>query len=135
MKTAGKINLQTLSDRIAEATQASRSEEDLKMKLEPLLKKAFADADAGADVAIAEYEKHTGTTLKARRMDVVYGFLVIEYKAPGKLRHKPTIIEARQQLIDALGSEAKQHSDEKGFLAKAVGVALDGEHRGVLNFV
>jgi len=120
-----QINLQTLSARIDKAAQASHSEEDLKMKLEPLLKKAFSDV--GADVSMAEYEKHTGSTLKARRMDVVYGFLVIEYKAPGKLGRKQTVYEAQQQLIDALSSESKQSSDEEGFLEKAVGVSLDGE--------
>jgi len=120
------VNTETLAERIADAACASHSEEDLKMKLEPLLKKAFTDV--GADVALAEYEKRTGSTLKARRMDVVYGFLVIEYKAPGKLSSNRTVSEAQQQLIDALNSEAEQHSDEKGFLEKAVGVALDGEH-------
>ena len=48
-------------------TCTAKTEEDVKMRVEPLLRRAFRDI--GVDVSIAEYEKTTALT--AKRMDAV----------------------------------------------------------------
>ncbi|MFH1756534.1 MAG: hypothetical protein ABH969_00655 [Pseudomonadota bacterium] len=58
------------------------------MRLEPILRKAFRDI--GVDIDIVEYEK--ATALRAK-MDAVYGYLILEYKVPGKLATGPGSIE------------------------------------------
>ncbi len=61
-------------------------------------------------------------------MDAVYGYLVIEYKAPGRLASPRTRSDTLEQLQGYLREEAAQHGkDQEAFLEKAVGVALDGE--------
>ena len=81
----------------------------------------------GVDVNIVAYEKTTALT--AKRMDAVYGYVVIEYKGPGKLAKPPAVRSARKQLQSYLEEEAHQHGDQaEDFLEKAVGIALDDRH-------
>ena len=75
-----QINTARIADEIRSAASDARTEEDLKMRVEPILRKSFKDI--GIDIDIVAYEK--ATALRAK-MDAVYGYLIIEYKAPGKL--------------------------------------------------
>lgn len=109
---------------VLEATRTAKTEEDVKMRLEPLLRRAFRDI--GIDVNIVAYEK--ATALTAKRMDAVYGYVVIEYKGPGKLGSTGTVRDARTQLESYLREEAHHHAPhDEDFLEKAVGVAMDDQ--------
>lgn len=126
--TTGKphwqIDTEKLAGEIHKAARSARTEEDLKMRVEPLLQAAFRES--GIDVDIAQYEK--ATALTAKRMDAVYGYLVIEYKAPGKLSNSRTREAAIKQLQSYLDEEARRHGKHpEAFLEKAVGAVLDGE--------
>ncbi len=119
-----QIDTKTLAESILSGARSATTEEDVKMIVEPLLRKAFTQA--GIDVGIAQYEK--ATALTAKRMDAVYGFLIIEYKAPGKLARPGDLAETQKQLRGYLEAEATRHSGQRtGFLEKAVGVAIDGQ--------
>lgn len=123
-KPAWQIDTERLAVAVRQATRAARTEEDLKMALEPILRRAFQEA--GIDVNIAQYEKTTAVTSK--RMDAVYGYLIIEYKGPGKLRRGASLQAAKRQLERYLNEEARRHGDHaEDFLQKAIGVAIDGE--------
>ncbi len=116
-----RIDTDKLAKDIHKAARAARTEEDLKMRVEPLLQAAFRES--GIDVDIAQYEKTTALT--AKRMDAVYGYLVIEYKAPGKLGNSRSREAAIKQLQNYLDEEARRHGKHpESFLEKAVGVAL-----------
>ncbi|MBI4566819.1 MAG: N-6 DNA methylase [Planctomycetes bacterium] len=109
---------------IRDAARTATTEEDLKIRVEPLLQAVFRET--GVDVTIRQYEKTTAVT--AKRIDVVYGYLVIEYKAPGKLGNARALDGAIQQLQGYLQEESQRHAgDAEGFLEKAVGVIIDGE--------
>ncbi|HSB04564.1 MAG TPA: hypothetical protein VLK23_05165 [Thermodesulfobacteriota bacterium] len=75
-----QINTERIANEIRAAAKEARTEEDLKMHVEPILRRSFKDI--GIDIDIVAYEK--ATALKAK-MDAVYGYLIIEYKVPGKL--------------------------------------------------
>lgn len=119
-----QIDTERLGREIRAAAGSARTEEDLKLRIAPLLQRALRDS--GIDVESVQYEMRTALT--AKRMDAVYGYLVIEYKAPGKLaaaRSRAAVIE---QLQGYLKEEARRYGrDSEAFLEKAVGVALDGE--------
>jgi len=118
-----QINTARIADEIRSAASGSRTEEDLKMRVEPILRRAFKDI--GIDIDIVAYEK--ATALKAK-MDAVYGYLIIEYKVPGKLATKSGQGEAKKQLQRYLSEEAIQHRpQEEAFLEKAIGVSIDGQ--------
>ena len=117
-----QINTKTMAERIKKAAQSANTEEDLKMALEPIFQKTYEDI--GVNVDIVQYEKRTA--LKAQ-MDAVYGYLIIEYKRPGKLRGSRDVKQAELQLTKYLIDESLPHRpNDKQFLEKAVGVAIDG---------
>lgn len=123
-KKVWQIDTEKLAQEIGIVSQRARTEEDLKMGVEPLLRKAFRDL--GIDVDEVRYEK-TAVGYRSKR-DAVYGYLVIEYKAPGKLNKKTTLTEAKEQLQQYLLEEAGHLGpDKESALEKEVGVCLDGE--------
>jgi len=126
-----QINVEKLADDIKEVAQRSKTEEDLKMGVEPLLQNVFKKI--GVDVDIVRYEK-TSTSYRSRR-DAVYGYLTIEYKFPGKLSQKTEIKKVVEQLQRYLTEQAIQIGQKKeDFLEKAIAVALDGEQILFLRF-
>ena len=120
-----QIDTEKLAKDIRKVARGAHTEEDLKMRVEPLLQSVFRES--GVDINIAQYEK--ATALTAKRMDAVYGYLIIEYKAPGKLSTARSRGPVVKQLQTYLEEEAGRHGKHpEAFLEKAVGVALDGEH-------
>jgi len=117
-----QINTERIADEVRAAAQEARTEEDLKMRVEPILRKSFKDI--GIDIDIVAYEK--ATALRAK-MDAVYGYLIIEYKAPGKLATATGQRETKKQVQRYLEEEAIKHRpQEEAFLEKAIGVSIDG---------
>ncbi len=120
-----QIDAAKLARDILDLTCTAKTEEDVKMRVEPLLRRAFREI--GVDVSIAEYEKTTALT--AKRMDAVYGYVVIEYKGPGKLASAAAVRKAKDQLKTYLEEESLRHGAEtESSLEKAVGIALDDRH-------
>jgi len=120
-----QIDSAKLARDILDLTRTAKTEEDVKMRVEPVLRKAFREI--GVDVGIAEYEKTTALT--AKRMDAVYGYVVIEYKSPGKLASVAAVQRAKDQLKTYLEEESLRHgADTRSSLEKAVGIALDDRH-------
>ncbi|HUT53333.1 MAG TPA: N-6 DNA methylase, partial [bacterium] len=117
-----QINTEKLAEEILHASREARTEEDLKMKVEPLLKREFNRIGVGVDKV--RYEKHISLHGKP---DAVYGFLVIEYKSPGKLSTKKGQEETSAQVIKYLEGESQGTPHREDYLEQAVGVALDGQ--------
>lgn len=100
-------------------------EEDLKMKVEPILQPVFKQL--GVDIDNVTYEK-TSASYRGRA-DAVYGYLTIEYKKPDRLSNKTEIKKTVQQLQNYLTNQASQFGGQKeDFLEKAIGVAIDGNN-------
>ncbi|MBL7074916.1 N-6 DNA methylase [candidate division KSB1 bacterium] len=126
-----QIDTEKLAEDIKEIARRVKTEEDLKMGMEPLLQKTFKKM--GVDINIVRYEK-TSTTFRGRS-DAVYGYLTIEYKVPSKLSRKTDVKVATEQLKRYLGEQAVHFGQQReDFLEKAVGVATDGKHILFLRF-
>jgi hypothetical protein len=122
-----QINTEKLAHDIKQAARTANTEEDLKMKVEPLFQNVFKKI--GVDVNIVQYEASTTSTTFRGKSDAVYGYLTIEYKAPGKLSTKLNVKKTVEQLQNYLIGQATQFGEQKeDFLEKAVGVALDGKY-------
>lgn len=118
-----QINTKSMAERIKTAAQSAKTEEDLKMALEPIFQKAYQQI--GINIEIVQYEKRTAFRAQ---MDAVYGYLIVEYKRPGKLQSSRDIKQAESQLQKYLTEESLSHRpNEQEFLEKAVGVAIDGQ--------
>ena len=118
-----QINTQKMAQQIKEVAKVCQKEEDLKMRLEPILQKAFKLI--GIDIKNVHYEK-SSTSYKGRT-DAVYGYLTIEYKKPGTLSRKTGVRRTIRQIQNYLVGQATEFGTQKeDFLEKAIGVALDG---------
>ena len=121
-KAVWQIDVEKLAQELLAKTRTAQTEEDVKMRVEPLLRRAFQQI--GVDINIVAYEKTTKLT--AKRMDAVYGYLIIEYKGPSKLASRAAVQSAEKQLQGYLEEEAQGHGAQaEAFLEKAVGVAMD----------
>lgn len=100
-----QVDTAKLARDILDRTATAGTEEDLKMRVEPLLRRAFHDI--GVDVNIVAYER--ATALSSKRMDAVYGYVVIEYKGPGKLATPALAQDAERQVRTYLEEEAHRH--------------------------
>lgn len=126
-----QINTEKLAEEIKGEARRAKTEEDLKMGVEPLLQKTFKKM--GIDIKTVRYER-ASTTFRGRP-DAVYGYLTIEYKVPGKLSKKTEIKVATEQLQRYLDGQAVDFGQQReDFLEKAVGIATDGEHILFLRF-
>ena len=118
-----QINTERIARSVLTAATHSKTEEDLKMAVEPIIQKALKQM--GLDVSGVRYEK-TSTTYGGRR-DSVYGYLTIEYKKPGRLKTGSEIHKACNQLQRYLNDDARKFGGfREDYLEKAVGVATDG---------
>jgi len=93
-KPVWQIDVERLAQEILSKTRTAQTEEDVKMRVEPLVRRAFQQI--GVDVDIVAYEKTTALT--AKRMDAVYGYVIIEYKSPSKLASRTAVEKAEKQL-------------------------------------
>ena len=112
-----------LVKKISEIASRAKTEEDLKMGVEPLIRDLLSK-QIGIEI-IPEYELRTG--FRGRR-DAVYGHLTIEYKKPGELSSKEKLNRAAEQLARYLEDAAK-YDEYKGeeALKRVAGACLDGE--------
>jgi len=116
--------LKDLAKKITNIASMAKTEEDLKMGVEPLIREYLSQQD---DLEITpEYELKTG--LRGRR-DAVYGHLTIEYKKPGDLASNEKIRKAAEQLAGYLEDAAKSEDlIGEDALKRVAGACLDGEN-------
>ncbi|GFP42616.1 hypothetical protein HKBW3C_01740, partial [Candidatus Hakubella thermalkaliphila] len=112
--------MKELAQKISEIAARARTEEDLKMGVEPLIRERLGVQD-GIEVQ-PEYEKQTG--FRGRR-DAVYGHLTIEYKKPGELAGEDNINRAAKQLARYLEKASDDATEEA--LKRVAGVCIDGK--------
>ncbi len=111
---------EALARGIADVARSARTEEDLRVGVEALLRQAVMEL--GIDVS-PRYEK-TCSVVRGRS-DAVYGQVVLEYEPVGTFRTKAGLAHACKQLEDYLAGEVAEHGGDAA-LRRAVGVGLDG---------
>lgn len=89
-----QINTARIAKLIQDAAARSVTEEDLKMKVEPILQDAMKQM--GLDTTRVRYEKTS--TIYGGRRDSVYGYLTIEYKKPSLLKARKDSSQLQKYL-------------------------------------
>jgi len=115
-------DMEELVESIRRAAASGRSEEDLKMAMEPRLQEYLKAAD-GVTVS-PTYEVRTGL---AGRRDAVYGHFTLEYKRPGYLNNERNCKRAAQQLAEYLETVAGEAGSPDA-LKRVAGACTDGRH-------
>ncbi len=127
--TASPSTVAALTAALREAARTANNETELRLSFEPQLKAAIAAADWAVHCP-AEHEK----AFASGHADSVFGQVVVEYKAPGRLgadMARPANREARAELERYLSSHARGSADA---LHRSVGVAVDGHYIFFLRF-
>ncbi len=110
------IDPQNLALEFKKAATVSKNEEDLKIRVESLLdpiRKKWG-------IEWVKYEdRHV---ISGSRKDALYGSVIIEYKAPGKLESKVLFTKFKEKMKQYIKEEAKESKS----YGKYFGVILDG---------
>jgi SAM-dependent methyltransferase len=116
---------EALATTILRAGETSTTEQDIVIAVESALKPVLEQLGVPIHV---QYEKR----LIQGRVDAVYGSVIIEYEAPGKLATVPGKNESYGQIRQYMREEAELRSPGKPeeALPKLVGVVLDGRQIG-----
>lgn len=97
-----QIDIDAVVNCIKSSVMRAKSEEDLRVSVsvrcieEGILK----------PLGISEYGKYEYTLISGARVDALYGHVIVEYKAPGKLSSQGEINRAKEQVIGYIMKEA-----------------------------
>ena len=111
-----EINAGEIAEEIKKHASWSRNEEELKIRVESLLRLKVFDK---LGIPWASYEHRN---IASGRKDAFYGTVIIEYKDPGKLDIKSEFKKAKERVKEYIIGEAK----DPAFYGKYLGVILDG---------
>lgn len=111
-----EIDAGEIAEEIRTHASRSRNEEELKIRVESLLRLKVFDR---LGIPWASYEHRN---VASGRKDAFYGTAIIEYKAPGKLDVKSEFDKSKEKVKEYIVSEAK---DPKVY-GKYFGIILDG---------
>ncbi|MEM3291113.1 MAG: N-6 DNA methylase, partial [Candidatus Micrarchaeaceae archaeon] len=111
-----ELDSQKIAEEIQKHASAAKNEEELKVRIETLLQ----PIKEKLGIQWASYE-HTHR-ISGIRKDALYGTVIIEYKAPGKLDSKREFEKGKEQLKKYIIDEA---GNEK-YYGRYFGVLLDG---------
>lgn len=126
-----RIDFGDLSDRIRRSAEESVTEEDLRIRVEALLKAKVLDP---LHLDWAQYElpaERTSTLVTGVRIDALHSHVVVEYERPGVLAKKA----GYQHAVDQARNGIVAHSrEDEGKYRKYLGVVTDGFRIGFVKF-
>jgi len=114
-----------IADEIRQAAQESISEEDLRIRVENILRRVCEPLG----IPWARYE--LTTVVGQRRSDALYGNVIIEYEKPNSFRTTAGFDRAVEQLKEYIREEAQR---ARLPLNRFLGVALDGFRIGFVRY-
>jgi hypothetical protein len=123
-----EISGQELSEHIKERAQESSNEEELKIGFAILL-----DPFLRAWNIKPAYERYAGgvrCVVSGVRKDALYGTVIVEFKAPGKLKSEKEFSKAKEQVKRYIETEAV----DPRYYGRYFGVVLDGYQISFVRF-
>lgn len=120
-----ELSAEEIAKAVKKHASESRNEEDLKIRVETLLRSKVLDKWG---IRPASYEHRN--VISGERKDALYGTVIIEYKEPQKLQNKIEFEKAKEQVKKYIAGEAK----EKSAYSKYFGVVLDGYNIAFVRF-
>ncbi|MEM4647954.1 MAG: N-6 DNA methylase [Candidatus Pacearchaeota archaeon] len=123
-----EVDIHKLANEILKHASESKNEEELKIRVEATLRPILEKLLEKVDIQRPRYEhRHK---ISGGRKDALYGYVIIEYKAPGKLNNKNEFNKAKEQVKKYIKEEAV---DEK-YYGRYFGVILDGYNIAFIRF-
>lgn len=110
MTSIEQIDIDKILAGLKNAAATAGNEEELRIKASSLLEN---EVISKLGITPGRYEY---TFVSGGRPDALYGHVLIEYKAPGKLSKEPDVAKAKEQLIGYVRKEAEVEDRFKLFL-------------------
>lgn len=110
MPSIEQIDVDEVLVGLKHAAATTEGEEPFKLKVYALIE---SEVTSKLGIAPGKYEY---TLVSGGRPDALYGHVIIEYKAPGKLLREPDVARAKEQLIGYIKKEAEVEDRFKLFL-------------------
>lgn len=122
----GPATTKTLADQIRAIGKTAKSEEDVRLNVEGVLKHYLAQLGISTTAA---YEQPITLLHGSGSADAVYGFGIIEYKRPGVIATPHGRTALVEQLASYLTGKARELAPTKPLEAvkKMIGIGIDGE--------
>jgi len=105
-----QVDVERVLTELKRVAATALNEEAFKINAERILHSEVI-SKLGLQPGIYEY-----TFVSGGRLDALYGHVLIEYKAPGRLSKPPDIARAKEQLIGYIGKEAEVEERYRLFL-------------------
>jgi len=105
-----QLDIHEVTDCIRSAVKQALTEDDVKTWVEACIIGKIL-SPLGIDIShIGQLSHHNVTLVSGVRPDALYGHVIIEYKAPGKLSNESGIRHAKEQVIGYIKDEAQVKS-------------------------
>jgi len=105
------INVYDVLTCLKTAVRAAHTEEDLRVRASACIEEKILKP-----LGIPETGRYEYTLLSGGRVDALYGHVIIEYKAPGKLSAQRDIAKAKEQVVRYIMREAGAEDRYRDFL-------------------
>jgi len=97
------------------SVREARTEEDVRVRVSRCIEEGILEP-----LGIKEVGKYEYTLVSGARVDALYGHVIVEYKAPGKLSSESDIRRAKEQVIRYVTQEAGSRSEWPRYLGVIV---------------
>ena len=99
--TAPQVDIDSVVMCFRNAVRMARTEEDVRVRVSRCIEEGILEP-----LGIREVGRYEYTLVSGARVDALYGHVIIEYKAPGKLSAVSDIQKAKEQVIKYITQEA-----------------------------
>ena len=110
MPSTPEIDIDKIVSELKQAVLCSGNESEFRIKTSNIL-----ENEVITKLSISS-GRHEYTSISGGRLDALYGHLIIEYKAPGKISSSSEITHAKEQLIRYIKDEAENESQFSNYL-------------------
>ena len=107
-----QLDIEDIMECIKNSVDRAKTEEDVRVRVSSCIEEKILKP-LGIQQVAGRYEY---TLVSGARVDALYGHVIVEYKAPGKLSSDPDIQRAKEQVIGYIQSEAGNESEWPRYL-------------------
>jgi len=100
-----QLNIDEVTNCIRSAVNRALTEDDVKVRVSACIEEKILKP-----LGISQVGHYNVTLVSGVRPDALYGHVIIEYKAPGKLSNQSEIQKAKEQVIKYIKDEARNQS-------------------------
>jgi len=106
-----QIDIDDVVNCIRQSVAKARNEEEVRIWVSSCIEEKILKP-----LGIAQYGRYEYMLISGARVDALYGHVIVEFKAPGKLSSESDIARAKQQVIEYIRQEAPSKAEWDRYL-------------------